>query len=227
MVNPSTLLAGIPASSDRAAAALRFGPDGKLYAAFDDGGDERAPGDVASFNGKVLRLNPDGTTPANQAGATPVLGSGFRFPRALGWSPGGGVLWVCDAGTDGSERLTPVVVVEKQPHRAQLRTSYRLPVPFGIGGATVYAASGAREFGGNLFVGADSGRYLLRMRFDPADPLTVVSTERLLEDRVGGIRAVTVGADGAIYFSTANSLGRLVPLTTPLRSESGPLRLVR
>ena len=68
-----------------------------------------------------------------------------------------------------------------------------------------------RQFEGNLFVGAEAGRYLLRVRIDPADPLTVISTERLLADRVGGIRAVTVGADGAIYFSTSDTLTRIVP----------------
>ena len=227
LVNQVTLLSGVLASSPRAAATLRFGPDGRLYAAFDDGGDERAAGDVASFNGKVLRLNPDGTTPADQAGATPVLASDFRDPRGLGWSADGGVLWVCDVRADRSERLTPVVVTGNRPLRAQSREPYGLPVPFGIGGAAFYTASVVREFEGNLFVGADSGQYLLRVRFDPADPLTVVSTERLLADRVGGIRAVAAGADGAIYLSTADTLSRLVPTTTPPQSGSGALRLVR
>ena len=37
----AVLLSGVPASSPSPAAALRFGPDGKLYAAFDDGGEAR------------------------------------------------------------------------------------------------------------------------------------------------------------------------------------------
>ncbi len=227
LVNQVTLLAGIPASSDRAAAALRFGPDGKLYAAFDDGGNERAQGDLASFNGKVMRLNPDGTTPADQAGATPVLATDFRSPRGLSWSPDGGVLWVCDARADGSERLTPVAVTGTRPMRARSRAPFGLPAPFGIGGAAVYPTSGARQFEGNLFVGAEAGRYLLRVRIDPADPLTVISTERLLEDRVGGIRAVTVGANGAIYFSTSDTLTRIVPsLSVGPRGRQSGLTIV-
>jgi hypothetical protein len=39
------------------AASLRFGPDRRLYAAFDDGGEARQAGDAASPNGKILRLN--------------------------------------------------------------------------------------------------------------------------------------------------------------------------
>ena len=37
-----------------------------------------------------------------------------------------------------------------------------------------------------------------------------MSTERLLEGRVGSVRALTVGPDGAIYFCTAKALIRLV-----------------
>ena len=67
------LLDGIPATPGGPAAALRFGPDGKLFAAFDDGGVARLAGDFASVNGKVLRLNPDGTTPDDQVGGNPLF----------------------------------------------------------------------------------------------------------------------------------------------------------
>jgi len=43
------LLDNVPASPEPRA-ALRFGPDGKLYAAFDDGGEERNVLDLGSFN---------------------------------------------------------------------------------------------------------------------------------------------------------------------------------
>src|SRR5438876_78800 len=77
------LLDRIAASSPDAAASLRFGLDGKLYVALDDGGHPLLAGDLASFNGKILRMNPDGTTPDDQAGATPVYSYGYRAPRAL------------------------------------------------------------------------------------------------------------------------------------------------
>ena len=40
----------VPASPTRASASLRFGPDSKLFAAFDDGGMRRAAGDLSSLN---------------------------------------------------------------------------------------------------------------------------------------------------------------------------------
>ena len=98
----AVLLDEVPASAPSPSAALRFGPDGKLYAAFDDGGDARRRGDAASLNGKVLRLNPDGTTPDDASGATPVYADGYRSPTALDWDPQTATLWTADRAAGGS-----------------------------------------------------------------------------------------------------------------------------
>lgn len=89
------VLDAVPASPSPAA-ALRFGPDGKLYAAFDDGGDPRRRRDPGSLNGKVLRLNADGTTPADARGGMPVEAEGFGSPAAIDWDPATATLWVAD-----------------------------------------------------------------------------------------------------------------------------------
>jgi glucose/arabinose dehydrogenase len=103
------LLDGVRASARDARASLRFGPDGTLYAAFDDGGDARRAGDLASPNGKVLRLNADGSTPGDQAGTTPLYSYGYHSPRGLDWDPASGALWVADRLEDDSARLLTVV----------------------------------------------------------------------------------------------------------------------
>ncbi len=89
------LLDGVRASAEPHA-SLRFGPDGKLYAAFDDGGDRRLALDPASFNSKILRLNPDGTTPADQPRGSPVLMSGVFSPRGIEWHRLSNHLWTAD-----------------------------------------------------------------------------------------------------------------------------------
>jgi hypothetical protein len=95
------ILDGVPAARTPSA-ALRFGPDGKLYAAFDDGDDQRRRLDAASFNGKVLRLNSDGTTPADSAGSTPVYVGGYGSPIAIDWDRATGTLWVADGAAAAS-----------------------------------------------------------------------------------------------------------------------------
>src|SRR3989442_1783263 len=58
----SVLVDGIRAAASDPSASLRFGPDGKLYAAFDDGGDAHSAGDSSSPNGKIMRVNTVRTT---------------------------------------------------------------------------------------------------------------------------------------------------------------------
>jgi glucose/arabinose dehydrogenase len=94
------LLDDVPASSDPHA-SLRFGADGKLYAAFDDAQNERAVEDLASYNGKILRLNPDGTTPDDAPRKSPVFSSGLTSPRGLAWSQTSGYLWDADVSRVG------------------------------------------------------------------------------------------------------------------------------
>jgi Glucose / Sorbosone dehydrogenase len=97
------LLDDIPTSADPHA-SLRFGPDGKLYVAFDDRGDRAFAADPGVFNGKILRLNPDGTTPDDQRRHSPVLAEGLRSPRGLDWDRRAGRLWSADVERVGGVR---------------------------------------------------------------------------------------------------------------------------
>lgn len=204
------LLDDVPASPVRAAGLLRFGPDGKLYAAFDDGGQARLAGDLASFNGKILRMNADGSTPDDQAGATPVYSYEFRSPRGFDWHPETGALWVADTDSQGSTRLKVVAEGQSRPRRTSVRIAYALPRQAGASALAFYGSGRIPAFRGNLLIADEEGRDILRLRFDAQDRQRIVATERLLQDRVGRVRGVVVGPDGAIHFFTAHELGKLV-----------------
>ncbi len=74
----AVLLDRIPASARGAGGALRFGPDGKIYLALDDAANGRTAGSLASYNGKVLRLNADATTPDDRTPFSPIDSPVFR-----------------------------------------------------------------------------------------------------------------------------------------------------
>lgn len=189
----ATLLGNVPASIAEPAAALRFGPDGRLYAAFEDLADTESG--ERGFNGKVLRLNPDGSTPRDQRGGSPVLAAAARRPRGLGWDAAG-TLWIVDRDVARAERL---IVVGSDPVRRASSASFTLPVPFGASSAVFHST-------GDLLIGAETGRYVLRVRFDPANRQRVLSTERLLEGTVDAVRAVAVTPDGSLYVCTNAAL---------------------
>lgn len=203
------LMHGVPTRRERASAALGVGPDGKLYVAFDDGGDARHADDLASLNGKLFRLNPDGTTPDDQSAGAPVQGTGYRSPRGLDWGAAG-VMWIADGAPRSPERLSAVVATTARPRQTSVAASYALAQNTDPLDALIYRADLIGAFRGNLFVAAGEGEHILRVAFDRRSPTRVIGTERLLEG-VGPVRALAVGPDGALYFATQTSIGRLSP----------------
>jgi glucose/arabinose dehydrogenase len=208
------LLDTVPAASPPGA-SLRFGPDARLYAALDESADARRRGDAGSMHGKILRLNADGTTPDDQAGATPLFADGYRgAPGGLDWDARSLVLWVAGRDADGSSTLRTVAMDAGVPARLKrgvVRGAFALPTETKPSSVAVYRGSLFPAFAGSVLVASAEGRHLLRVKLDPQTSTQPVASERLLQDRVGAVRAVAISPDGAVYFATADSIGRLVP----------------
>ena len=210
LTDRAVLLDRTPASAAGASGALRVGPDGKLYVALDSASDARVAGSFATYSGKVLRLNMDATTPADQAGHTPVFSLDHPQPQAIDWQPRSRHLWVVDRVGADAGRLS-VVTGEVKQMRAAFRTSYALPAGTGASSATFYRGELMPFFKDNLFVAAGAGRELIRLRFDPENTSRIISVERLLKDQIGSVRVVAEGKDGALYVATESALYRLAP----------------
>jgi glucose/arabinose dehydrogenase len=202
-------------ASSNPTARLRFGPDGRLYAAFDDAGDRSAAAKLSEWSGKILRINPDGTTPDDQPAASPVLWSNVGSPGGLDWPREGRALWIAETGVDGVERLRALFSSGERPRRVGARTSYVLPPPVGAASLAFYRGDSIQAFRNDLFIAARTGGYVLRVRFDQTDPGRVVSTEKLLEGRITEPRAVVSSPDGALFIAMPNALWRLFPVHTP------------
>ncbi len=96
---------------------LRIGPDGKLYAGVGDTGNGDNQGcsgtstnpysqDVDALEGKIVRLNLDGTIPGeNPFAANPVFALGFRNPFRMSFDPQTSKLWVADVGDLAFEEI--------------------------------------------------------------------------------------------------------------------------
>ncbi|HET7697072.1 MAG TPA: PQQ-dependent sugar dehydrogenase [Vicinamibacterales bacterium] len=209
LVDRMPLMRDVAASAENAA-ALRAGRDGQLYAAFDDGGSREAASRPSEWNGKILRINADGSTPGDQPAASPVYWSGLRAPRGLGWAADG-VLWFTEERGDRTERLAAIGVASIRPRRASQRASYPLPQPFGVRTLAFHAGGDVPALDGNLLIAASDAGHVLRIRFDAGDAGRIVTTERLLDGRVGPVRAVAVGSGGAIYVASDSALWRLIP----------------
>jgi glucose/arabinose dehydrogenase len=203
----ASVVDGIEATLAAPAATLRFGPDRKLYLGLDDAGDVSRPGDLGSFNGKVLRLNPDGTTPPDQAGGTPVYALNVNEPRGMDWD--GATLWIAE-----SLRLQGVADASAS-RRASAMVNYRLPAGIDPEGMMIYRGALIPGLTGDLLVAsADSGA-ILRLRFDPNNRRRIVSSEYLLNGSVGPILAIGSGPSGVVYFCTMTELFTIAPEPGP------------
>jgi glucose/arabinose dehydrogenase len=176
------------------------GPDGKIYLAFDDAANGRTAGSLASYNGKVLRLNADATTPDDRAPFSPIYSLDHPLPRALDWQPSSGTMWVVDGLAQTSGRLSSVG-----------GASYSLPDGTGAASAAFYRGNLIPVFRDNLFIAAEAGRHLMRFLFDPKNSERIIAAERLMQDQVGAVRVVGMGPDEALYVASDTALFRLAP----------------
>ena len=89
-----TVLTGLASAGIHNGGRIAFGPDGKLYAGVGDAGNTASAQDRNSLNGKILRINPDGSVPSGA-----VWSLGHRNVQGLAWDARGR-LWASEFGQD-------------------------------------------------------------------------------------------------------------------------------
>jgi glucose/arabinose dehydrogenase len=92
--------------------ALHFGPDGKLYIAVGENANSSNSQTLANLLGKILRLNKDGTIPADNPFFTQATGVnraiwalGLRNPFTFAFQPGSGRMFINDVGQNTFEEI--------------------------------------------------------------------------------------------------------------------------
>lgn len=227
----AVLLDDVPAANIHNGSRVRFGPDGRLYLSFGDAAAPSRAQDLASLNGKILRLADDGTTPGDNPFNSPVWSWGHRNPQGFDWHPATGDMFETEHGQTGNDEINAIdrgrnygwPDIEGSETRSGMETPLRFFSPsVAPSGASFYRGAAFPAFRNDLFVATLRGEALLRVRLDAANPRRVVSVERLLEHRFGRLRDVVSGPDGFLYVVTNNRDGR----GTPTADDDRLLRLV-
>ncbi len=87
LVNESVLIDGIPGNVNHDGCRLLYA-NNKLFITTGDALNQAAPQDLQSLNGKILRINPDGSIPDdNPFPGSPVWSFGHRNPQGLMQAP--------------------------------------------------------------------------------------------------------------------------------------------
>ncbi|MDO6683200.1 PQQ-dependent sugar dehydrogenase [Oceanobacter sp. 5_MG-2023] len=216
---------------------LTFDPQGYLYITL---GERYFPRDEAqnldNHLGKIIRLNADGTTPADnpfvdQAGVRAEIWSyGHRNPQGAAINPNSGELWIHEHGPKGGDELNlimpgrnygwPVITYGKEyvggsigegTHKEGMEQPLYYWVPsIAPSGMAFYSGEVFPDWQGDVFIGSLKFRQLVRLELDGKQ---VIAEERLdipgLDQR---IRDVTQGPDGWLYLITDDDNGKLIRL---------------
>lgn len=231
LTEPKTIIEAIPASKYHAGTRLKFGADGKLYITTGDATKQKRAQNLASINGKTLRLNDDGSIPSDnpfvgQKDARPEIWSyGHRNAQGMDFHPETGLMFQTEHGPsliDGVSLFKrsggdEVNIVEGGKNYGWDQISHKMKkagmeTPIIEFSPAVAPASGMfyrgnlfPSFKNNFFFGALKGEAIIRLVLDGR---RVDAREELFKKEYGRIREVAEAPDGSIWFSTSNRDGR-------------------
>ncbi len=208
LTDPVVVIDGLPAARTHNAGRIAFGPDGKLYVPVGDAGDRDAAQDPDALNGTILRLEPDGTIPAdNPTPGSAVYSLGHRNVQGIAWTPDG-TMYASEFGQNTWDELNKIVP----------GGNYGWPVVEGAGGADrgfveplqtwptdAASPSGIAIIGDAIYIANLRGAVLRRV------PLSDPTASEEVADEYGRLRDVIAGPDGTAWVLTNNTDGRGQP----------------
>jgi glucose/arabinose dehydrogenase len=207
---------------------IKMGPDGKMYWTVGDGFNNNLPQDLNSLNGKVLRLNLDGTVPTdNPFPNSYVWTYGNRNVQGMDWQPGTNNLFVTEHGPTGFAGAPDcckdeINILEKGknygwPIISGEQTQTGMESPIWLSGTDkTWAPAGAifvkngKWKGSFVFVGL-RGQTLYRAVIDPTNPRKILRVEEYMKNTYGRLRDVAEAPDGTFYICVSNRDGRGTP----------------
>ncbi|AHI00049.1 PQQ-dependent sugar dehydrogenase [Kutzneria viridogrisea] len=200
------LLKGILRNQFHNGGRLRFGPDGKLYAGVGDGEGPNNAQSLDSLNGKILRLNPDGSVPSdNPFPGKYVWSYGHRNVEGLAFDSQGR-LWEAELGNSVMDELNLI----------QKGGNYGWPACEGTSGSCgnakfvkpvrTWSVSSASPSGlaivhDTLYMAALRGQRLYVMKINGAGTSNPVA---YFSGTYGRLRTVEPAADGGLWLTNSS-----------------------
>jgi len=223
---------GIFAGGNHDGCRVRFGPDGKLWFTMGEVGNTAFSQNPNSLNGKVLRVNPDGSVPEDNPilpgafGRSIAYTMGHRNPQGLAFQPGTGLPYTSEHAhyTDRATGAHSHATVNL------LKPGLNFSWPNGAGpgftppawqsfdnpyvatsGNTFVSGAAWGAWNGDLFLAALAGTMLLRLEQQPDGTFKTAGV--LFNGTYGRLRAAVQGPDGSLYLSTDNGSDRIIRVT--------------
>ncbi len=214
---------------------IEFDDNGHVFITVGDRNDRPKVQDLSFHNGKIIRLNEDGSVPSDnpfvtKKSAKPEIWSvGHRSPQGLAMRPATKELWMAEMGPRGGDEVNlilpgknygwPNVTYGREYYGPKIGVTAKdgtePPIIYWVpsispSGIAFYTGDRFPKWKNDLFLGTLSGMHLRRVVLDGKK---VIKQEELLRDLNLRFRNVRAGPDGYLYLSTDDGkIGRLVPL---------------
>lgn len=213
---------------------LAFAPDGLLYITLGERGSRRDDAQrLDNHIGKLIRIRPDGSVPADnpyadgKRGRPEIWSYGHRNAQGAAIHPQTGRLWTHEHGPKGGDEINlpragrnygwPLVTHGRE--YSGLAVGDGLSAAPGLeqplhhwvpsiapSGMAFYTADRFPAWRGNLFVGSLKFGQLVRLELDGE---RIIHEERLLDGLKARVRDVRQGPDGYLYLLTGDGDGRV------------------
>jgi glucose/arabinose dehydrogenase len=186
--------------------------------------------------GKVLRINRDGTTPADnpfvgKPGArAEIYAYGIRDDQGVAVHPTTGRLWTSEHGPKGGDEINAIrpgknygfpligygreysgkpINGDRTAQEGMEQPVYFWTPDIAPSGMSFYSGRQFPDWRGNLFVAALAARHVVRLVLHDE---RVIAEERLLTELNARVRDVREGPDGALYVMTDGAEGKILRL---------------
>ncbi|HJT54269.1 MAG TPA: PQQ-dependent sugar dehydrogenase [Candidatus Angelobacter sp.] len=224
-------------AQDHTGGRLKVGPDHLLYLSTGDHDTPASSQDITSMNGKVLRMNLDGSPAAGNPfpGNPFVYAMGFRDPQGLAFDSSG-QLYGTDHGPTSNDEVNIILAGGNYGwptcvgicNNPSFVDPIRLfnPVTAAPSGATFYHGATISGWDGSMLIALlglannTFAHHVHQLFLNGPGGRTVESEQILWQNRFGRIRDVVEGRDGFLYFSTSN-------LHTTVPNHPGDDRIIR
>lgn len=219
---------------------MAFDDKGHIFITQGERQERMASQQLDKLQGKLVRLNLDGSVPADNpfAGrkdARPEIWSyGHRNMQSLAFDPRTGKLWEAEHGPRGGDEINlpepgknygwPIIthgidysgvkIAESEgKEKPGLESPYHVwEKSPGLSGMAFYTGRAGSPWNDSLFLGSLADTNLIRLTLDGDK---IVGEERLLNELGARIRDVRVGPQGEVYVLTDDAKGKLLKLEAP------------
>jgi len=225
LASPVTLLEGINGAGNHNGSRLVIDADQKLYMTTGDAANTSLSQDLSSLNGKVLRLNLDGSVPEDN----PIPGSyiwtwGHRNAQGLVISPLG-VMYSSEHGPSSDDEVN---IIEKgrnygwpnvkgfcdESAELQFCADSNVVEPIAawtptlaVAGTDFYHHGVISEWQNSVLVTSLKASSVTALKLSP-DGRSVIREETFFQDWFGRLRDICISPDGRVFLAVSNRDGR-------------------